>query len=144
MRGALSAKIEALGIANRVRFLGALDHSQLPTIYASADIFCAPSVVSEGGDREAFGVVLCEAAASGLAAVASRVGGIPEVVWDGETGILVPEKDPKALSHALADLISDPDRRILYAKNALERVQAFGWKRVSDKFASVIEGVLGQ
>jgi len=143
LRADLEAEAERLGIADRVRFLGALDHTQLPVVYASADIFCAPSVeVEGGGDREAFGVVLCEAAASGLAAVASRVGGIPEVVRDGETGILVPEKDPKALCHALADLVAAQDRRITYARNALERVQEFGWKRISDKFASVIKGVL--
>jgi glycosyltransferase involved in cell wall biosynthesis len=138
LRATLSAEIEALGIANRVRFLGALDHTQLPVVYASADIFCAPSVEIAGQSREGLPTVLCEAAGSGLAVVASQVGGIPEVVRDGVTGILVESGDSLALARALYNLVDDVGRRATMGQVAHEEIRHFGWDQVSDRFHEVI------
>ncbi len=143
LRDELEEEAERLGFADRVRFLGAMDHRQLPTVYASADIFCAPSVVAEGGARESFGVVLCEAGASGLASVTTRVGRTSAVVRDGETGMLVDEKDPRDLSRALAVLVTDPDRRAAYGSKARERVREFGWNTVSSKYTRAIRDCIG-
>jgi glycosyltransferase involved in cell wall biosynthesis len=135
--GELVAEAERLGITDRVRFLGALDHSQLPEVYASADIFCTPSVALEGQSREGLPTVLCEAAGSGLAAVASRLGGIPEVVRDGETGLLVPAGDSEALSQALYSLVDDTARRQRMGRVAREEITNFSWDKVSDRFLEV-------
>lgn len=138
LRQALDSEAQSLGIAHRVRFFGAMDHQELPTVYASADVFCAPSVVAQSGDREAVGIVLFEAAASALPSVATRVGGIPEVVRDGETGILVAEKDPASLALALHAFVINDERRVAYGKNALKHVRRFDWEIVSEMYSRVI------
>lgn len=134
----LAAEAERLGIADRVGFLGAQDHRQLSEAYASADIFCAPSVELEGQSREGLPTVLCEAAGSGLAAVASRVGGIAEVVQDGETGLLVSAGDSEALSRALYDLVDDAARRATMGQTARAKIVNFGWDKVSDRFSDIL------
>jgi glycosyltransferase involved in cell wall biosynthesis len=71
----------------------------------AADVFALPSL------HEGFGLVLVEALASGTPVVASRVGPVPEIVIDGETGVLVPPKSPADLANAIASLLHDSDRR---------------------------------
>jgi glycosyltransferase involved in cell wall biosynthesis len=81
-----------------------------------ADLMVAPSRWAE-----AFALVLAEAAASGVPSVATHVGGIPEVVEHGVTGILVPPADPAALGRALAELLADPERRAAMGLAARQR-----------------------
>lgn len=143
LRGDLVAEAETLGIADQVRFLGALDHDQLPEVYASADIFCAPSVEIEGQSREGLPTVLCEAAGSGLATVASRVGGIPEVVRDGDTGLLVLAGDSEALSRALYDLVHETSRRAAMGRAAHGEIRNFSWEKIGDRFVEVFDQAHG-
>lgn len=103
-RDALAAQIDRLGLAGRVRLLGKRD--DVHALLAASDLFVCPSVWDE-----ALGYVILEAMAVGLPAVASRVGGIPEVVREGETGLLVPPRDATALAGAIASLLDDPARR---------------------------------
>jgi colanic acid/amylovoran biosynthesis glycosyltransferase len=70
-----------------------------------------PSVRTACGREEGLGMVLLEAAATGLPAVGSRIGGIPEGVIDSETGFLAPERDPTALADRMRRLLADPDLR---------------------------------
>ncbi len=89
--------------------------------YAGLDLFCLPS------RTEGLGTVLLEAMASGLPAVATRVGGVPEAVVDGVTGRLVPPEDPDALASAIASLAADAERRAGYGAAARRRaVERFG------------------
>ena len=78
------------------------------------DIFIFPSV------QEGLGLSAMEAGACGVPVIASRVGGIPEVVMDGETGILVPSQDPKALADAIVCLLSDSAKMLTFGKRARE------------------------
>jgi colanic acid/amylovoran biosynthesis glycosyltransferase len=78
---------------------------------AAADVLAAPSVPTRGGKREGIPVVLMEAMAAGLPVVASRLSGIPELVTDGISGLLVTPGDAAALADALARLAGDPDLR---------------------------------
>jgi glycosyltransferase involved in cell wall biosynthesis len=142
LRTVLDHEVRTLGLTSKVRFLGAMEHRELQTAYASADIFCAPSVIAEGGDREGLPTVLCEAAASGLPAVASRVSGIPEVVHDGETGILVNEKDVPGLSEALATLVVDPAKRAKLGESARRRIEPFGWERLGERYRELIAAAI--
>jgi glycosyltransferase involved in cell wall biosynthesis len=103
-REALAAQIARLGLGDRVRLLGKRDDVQ--AILAATDVFVCPSVWDE-----ALGYVILEAMAAGLPAVASRVGGIPEVVREGESGLLVQPRDATALAAAIASLLDDPVRR---------------------------------
>ena len=134
----LERECAELGIAPRVRFLGALSHPQLAVAYASADVFCLPSIIEAGGDREGLPTVLCEAAASGLPSVSTKVSGIGEIVRDGSTGFLVPEKDAASLSQALTKLVRDSDERQRFAAASRKHAESFGWERIGEQFRDVL------
>ncbi len=92
----------AAGIGpDRYRLLGTVSNEALPAIYSAADVMVAPS------PYEAFGLVYLEAMACGTVPVACRAGGAPEVVREGETGVLVPPADAPALAAAMARLLED-------------------------------------
>jgi len=104
---ALRALAEALGIAERTTFAGALPHRDVPQFLDGLDVFVALS------RQESFGVAVLEASASGCAVVATDVGGLPEVVVPGETGVLVSDKNAvDGATHAFAQLVRDPSRRV--------------------------------
>lgn len=117
-RAELEALHAELGLGDRVRFLGFRDDIQ--RILAESDLFVLSSL-SEG-----ISITLLEAMAAGLPVVATRVGGNPEVVVDGVTGRLVPERNPEALAAAVLDLVRGPE--------AARRMGAAGRRRVEDEF----------
>jgi glycosyltransferase involved in cell wall biosynthesis len=121
-RTALEQQARRLGIEERVQFLGPLHHDRMPAFMWGLDLFVNPS------RAESFGVAALEAAASGLPVVASRVGGLPEIVADGETGLLVEPENPAALAEALSQLLRDPERRRAMAAAARTRAVAhYDW-----------------
>ena len=95
--------------AERIRFPGRVDAEELSQLYARCTVFCLPSIIDSRGDTEGLGTVPLEAYAHGRPVVCSRVGGIPDVVIEGETGFLVPPGDPAALADALDRLLGDAD-----------------------------------
>ncbi len=101
LEATLRDEIARRGLGDAVELMGAVSADELTDFFAGIDIFVMPS------HREAYGVAAVEASASGKPVVATRVGGIPEVVIDGETGLLVPPHDPSALAAALRRLIED-------------------------------------
>lgn len=116
-----------LGLAERVHLLGLRD--DVDTILTAADIFVQPSL-SEG-----LPLAVLEAMAFGLPVVATRVGGVPEAVVDGDTGYLVPAGDPEALGTALARLIESPDRGRSMGAAGRERAEAgFSVQRMTDTY----------
>jgi glycosyltransferase involved in cell wall biosynthesis len=102
---ALRALSSRLGLGSRVELLGHVPFEQLVAEYRGADIFCLPSL------QEGFGIVFLEAMAAGLPVVACRVAAVPEVVPDGECGLLVPPRDVPALAVALDRLLGDAAER---------------------------------
>ena len=126
-----------LGLADRVRIEGGLPHEEVSAALQQIDVFCMPSLA------ESFGVAAVEAAACGLAVVASRTGGIPEVVQDGVTGILVEPGDPLALGNALCDLVNDPDRMRTMGEAGRAMVEkSFDWSHNLSQMEAVYEEVL--
>jgi glycosyltransferase involved in cell wall biosynthesis len=103
LKGDLRAQVNGLGLSNRVHFLGA--RRDLGNLLAASDIFTMPSL------WEGLPLSMILALGAGLAVVASRVAGIPEVVQDGHTGLLVPPANSGALGSALARLVGDPSLR---------------------------------
>ncbi|MGQ9888472.1 MAG: glycosyltransferase [Aggregatilineales bacterium] len=99
LRAGLEAEARACGVANRARFLGWRD--DVPRLLAGFDVLLMPSL------WEGFGLVILEAMSRRVPVIASRVSAIPEIVADGETGLLVPPRDADALAAALALLLSD-------------------------------------
>lgn len=101
-RASLEALGANLGLSDRVSFLGRLAPDAIPAFMGGLSVFAMPS------HAESFGVAALEAAACGVPVVASRVGGVPEVVKHEETGLLVPPGDPAALADALGRVLADP------------------------------------
>ncbi len=125
------------GIAARVQFLGSLPHDQMPAFLWGLDLFANPS------RAESFGVAALEAAASGLPVVASSVGVLPEVVVEGETGLLVPPEDPAALAAALSSLLHDPERRRTMGRAARARAVArYDWQSCARAMERLYESMV--
>ncbi len=99
----------ALGVENRVIMPGPADRSAVPVYFRMAELFVVPSIRHESGAVDGLPVVVPEAMAAGLPIVASKVGGIPVLVRDGRTGVLVPERDSIALAGAIDRILSDPE-----------------------------------
>ena len=122
LRQKLEKQAQILGIAEKVTWRGALTQQEVLREYRNADLFALASRIARDGDRDGLPNVLAEAQSQGLACVATRVSAIPELVRDGETGVLVDENDPEALVRALETLISDPARRRALAQAGQARV----------------------
>ena len=98
-----------LGLSEHVDFAGWCSQERLSSLYEQAHVFLHPSELTETGDQEGIPNALLEAMATGLPAVATRHGGIPEAVTDGIDGLLVPEKSPRILAEAILRLTGDND-----------------------------------
>jgi glycosyltransferase involved in cell wall biosynthesis len=116
--GPARAEIERLmaPFGTRVRFTGAVPHTELPKIYAAADLYLWPAI------NEAYGMAFLEAQAAGLPVVAGRTGGVPAVVTDGITGRLTPVGDAASFAEAVAQLLDRPDERARLGAAAARRV----------------------
>jgi glycosyltransferase involved in cell wall biosynthesis len=136
----LRERARAAGVADRVRFLGPLDHDRVAHLLAAADVVAVPSVHDDEGNVDGLPNVVLEALASGTATVATTAGGLAAVIRDGETGLLVPERDSRALAAAIGTLLDDPSRRAaLGAAARADMEQRFGWARVAARFEAAYE-----
>jgi glycosyltransferase involved in cell wall biosynthesis len=128
-----------LALDRDVQFLGAAADAELPRLYRSARVLAMPSVEQTCYGRrvrvsELLGLVALEAMASGTPVIASRVGGLAEVVQDGETGFLVPPGDVAALRDRLAQVLGDPHLARRMGANARALVlERFTWERVAER-----------
>ena len=141
-RDSLEKRAMDLGIETRVKFLGIINPDDLPPYYHSADVFVLPSI-NKAGSTEALGVVLLEAMASGCPVIGSNVGGIPDIITDGENGFLVPEKNPELIADRIIQILSDTDLQEKFRKNGLTRIQkSFSWDKIADDFSQIFDLVL--
>ncbi|MDA8391676.1 MAG: glycosyltransferase family 4 protein [Actinomycetota bacterium] len=145
MKEQLSSAISAAGLQDKVELVGALSQQQIADEYLEADVFVQSSVVVEGGDRDGIPNSVLEAMASGLAVVGSDVAGIPEVVSDGSTGMLVESGNPSALASALSQLVKDPSLRRRLGSAARERMvtelsREACIRPVAERFRQALEG----
>jgi colanic acid/amylovoran biosynthesis glycosyltransferase len=108
LREPLELQARSFGLMGKVRFLGWQDSGTIRRYLKDADIFLAPSITTESGDKEGIPVVLMEAMASGVPVVTTSNGAIRELVEDGRTGFLVPEKNAAALASKLKILRQNP------------------------------------
>ena len=127
----LKALASRLGLGGKVTFHGKVPRAALEHHYASADVFVLPAIVDDRGDTEGLGTVLVEALSFKTPVVASNVGGIPDVIKDRETGLLVPEKDLPALAEAVVRVLRDPGLAGALAEHGLRHVNDyFDWDRI--------------
>ena len=121
-RPGLEALVAELGLKERVVFRENIDHAQMAAFYRHAAVFALPS------RSEPFGIAILEAGAFGVPVVASRVGGVPEIISSAESGILVEPDDPEQLSAALESLVAEPAlARAMGACLQQRVIQEFSW-----------------
>ncbi len=134
--GRLRSVSEAEGVADRVTFVGSRSRPELRAYYAAADVFATTPWY------EPFGITPVEAMACGTPVVGAAVGGIKTTVVDGETGYLVPPKDPDALAAKLADLLQDSGRRDEFGRRALRRArERYTWAGVAAAIARAYQEI---
>ena len=137
-RWQLSASAVELGVAGRVSFTGQVDRAEVARLVRRCEAVVVPSR-SEGR-----GLFLLEAMAMGKPVVASRVGGIPEVVEDGRTGVLVPSEDPDALARAVASLLASPRRQKELGRNARAAAARYDWDEVAGAYLGLFEDLIAR
>jgi glycosyltransferase involved in cell wall biosynthesis len=138
MYGFIKLLIKRLNIEDNVKLLGFVPDKELPELYNLSDVFVLPSLYSES-----FGITLLEAMASGKPIVASKVGGIPEVVENGWTGILVRRGNEKDLADAIIKILTDHSLAETLASNARKLVEEkYSWSIVTEEIESVYKEVL--
>jgi colanic acid/amylovoran biosynthesis glycosyltransferase len=125
-RASLTRRSKEAGIAEQVHFHGQRTRQEIAQLMSKADVVVAPSVPTSDGRREGIPIVLMEAMASGLPVIASSISGIPELVENERSGLLVPPRDARALTDALERLHATP---VLRQKLSLE-----GRKKVEQQF----------
>jgi glycosyltransferase involved in cell wall biosynthesis len=134
------AEDAAAGWPGRVTVIADVHENDLPGCYAAATIVVAPTI----GARACGSLAAAEAMAAGKAVVATRIGGIPEYVGDGETGLLIPPGDSTALVNALVSLLGDRDRLSEFGRAARERVRRlFDNQRTNDAIERLFRDVAG-
>ncbi len=140
LRDSLKARAAQLNLP--ARFLGGVPIGEVRACMARASIFCVPSLRANNGDSEGFGMVFAEAQAMGTPVVSFHHGGLPEAVEDGRTGLLVPERDSKALAAAILRLLGDDELWNSFSARGSERIsEKFSLERqtrlLEDLYASV-------
>ncbi len=121
-RGQLQALAERLNLLEEARFTGPVSTDQVRAYLTSDTVIVAPSVYAGDGERDGIPTVLVEAMACGVPAVASAISGIPELIGDGESGLLVPERDEARLASAIETVLTDPALRARFRTNGRRKV----------------------
>jgi glycogen(starch) synthase len=137
-RGRVARLVAESPVRDRITLGRFIPHRRVPAVLAALDVLVLPSAYEEMGS------VLTEAMAAGLPVVASEVGGIPEVVRHGITGLLVPPLDPDALADALDRLVADPVLRERLASGAREHAGSYAWPRLTARVEAIYHRVLGR
>jgi len=120
----LEALVKEKGLSDRVEFVGGVQASETPKYHQRISIFAALSL------QESFGVAVLEAAACGVPAVVTNVGGLPEVVEDNKTGLVVDSANPRQAANAFLKLIEDEELRAAMGRNARKRVEDnYNWSQ---------------
>lgn len=125
--------VERLGVAERVRFLGRVPEDEMTAHYRLADLFCMPSRDEPPGRAEGFGIVYIEAGAAGTPSLGSTLGGVPDAVRDGETGLLADPRDPADVAAKILRLWREPQLLRRFGENAKRWAAELDWSRVVER-----------
>lgn len=136
-RRALEALTRSMGLDDAVRFTGFVSEEEKRRLLTRAEVSACPS------SKEGWGITVIEANACGVPVVATRVSGLRDAVVDGETGVLVPPGDRKAMARALIGLLRDRSARERLARNAVARSRLFTWENTARQTLRVIRRSMG-
>lgn len=136
LRETLEATVERLGLRDRVEFPGYVDNDDIAPYYREANVFVLSSTIED------YPLTLLEAQSAGTPVVASTVGGIPEIVDEGITGLLFESGDVDGLREALRRLLDEPERRQEMARHARERIETgFSWRQRAKRRKEIYESL---
>jgi glycosyltransferase involved in cell wall biosynthesis len=128
----LTQQVSLLGLDKRVLFLLDVPHAKIGALFASATLFCLSSLA------EPFGIVLLEAGVFSLPVIATRVGGVPEIIRDKKDGILVDGSDSAQLAEAIRAVMDAPDRAAALGASLHDRVlREFNWRQAVERYVSL-------
>lgn len=137
------ATIAEFNVQNKIRLLGAKDSAEVHKMLNRSHIFLCPSVTDEGGNKEGIPVVLMEAMATGLPVLSTWHSGIPELVKDGVSGFLVPERDVDALEEKLIYLIEHPEKWAAMGRAGRDLVERhFDINKLNDQLIKIFQKLL--
>jgi glycosyltransferase involved in cell wall biosynthesis len=143
LHGELEKLVRQKGLEGRVTFLGHIPTGLTPYYHSLADIYLQPSIVDRDGNTEGLGMTLIEALACGTPCIGSRVGGIPDVVVDGENGFLVEPGSPEGLARKILVLMEDEDLRARMGKNGRRFVEErYSWEAKAREHAHLYAGLI--
>jgi glycosyltransferase involved in cell wall biosynthesis len=132
-----------LHLQNQVQFIDDVPQEELVRYYSMADVFVLPSVITDEGETEGFGVVLLEAMACGVPVIGSAIGGIPDIIEDGETGLLAQQKNPGDLAEKINRALADKELHQRLSRRGHDFVkERFSWPLIAKKYLEVFTSVL--
>ena len=135
-----SLEEQAQKYGNKIEFWGSKSHQELREIYASADIFVAPSITAKDGDSEGIPTTIMEALASGLPVIGSDSGGISEILEDGYNGFLVSERDVSGLSQKILMLIESDEIKTKLSEHGMKTVLSRDYHNIAWEYQRVLGG----
>jgi glycosyltransferase involved in cell wall biosynthesis len=136
---------EKLGVNANVRFLGAVKNELLPTLYQTSGVLVFPSVIAGDGDREGFGLVLVEALGCECPAIVTDLPAMQDIVVDGKTGLVVPQKNIRKLAEKVILLLGDQKLRESLGREGRRYVlRNFDWTIIAEKYRKLIESIACQ
>lgn len=138
MKGELEKLSKKLSVDRCVKFAGFVSESSKILYYKAADVFSLPSTMGP----ECFPIAILEAMACGIPIVASKIGGIPDIVKDGKDGLLVPPKNQKALTDSIIYLLENEDIIRKMGKNGRGKVEDYSWERIAEETEKVYTEVI--
>lgn len=119
----LKRQIDTKNLSEKIHLIGAIPHDQIPDWLKEKDIFVLPCKRDKHGDMDGIPVVLMEAMAIGVPVISSKISGIPELVEDGISGLLIDENNAEALSGSIIKILTDKHLRVTVIKNAIKKVK---------------------
>jgi glycosyltransferase involved in cell wall biosynthesis len=136
----LHAQINALALEKHIHCIGSIPNSALPAYYATADIFIGPSIKAEGGDAEGFGLTFVEAAMSGCLVIATRTGGLEDIIKENETGLFAPEKDHTALAQKIIYAFEHPEiTKKLKTAGRNRCIERYDWTVIAEQYRKILD-----
>lgn len=140
-RSKLEKQAKESGISN-IKFWGRVQNHLLPDYYAAATVFVAPSIIDSNQDTEGQGVILLEAMAAKKPIIATNVGGIPEVIKNQHSGLLVEQRNSIQIKDSLILILDNPSQSLHFATNALNEVKAhYKWSHIAKLFNEEYESI---
>lgn len=132
----------SLHLDNRITFFGRAKDDELGFLHDISDVFVCPSIIDSHGETEALGLVIPEAMESQMPVIGTNVGGIPDMIKNDINGILVPQKDPKAIANAIDKILNTPEFTKKIIQNSHDTVKEFLPEIIAKKHLKLFEDIM--